>query len=523
MGFRRWAAALLALLLSLTLGACGSDPGANRTIVFEIDGAPKNVDPQLARSETELLIVRNSFEGLCRIDENGQPAPALAQDVAVQGTRYTFTLREKLKWQDDTPLTAADVVFGIRRALLPETRAPFAQRLYSIKNAKKVHEGKLSPDKLGIHAPDERTVVFELEKEDNEFLQVLATSVAMPCKEEFFQGTGGRYGLSASDILCNGPFYVRAWDSAQYLRLNRNQEYETREVRPSGVLIYFNRDPAYRADRLSDGRCDAALSPASMVDSFLQSDIHPQLVYNTTWMLVLDAGDGLFAHRELRQAAFESLDFEGLTRDLPANLIPAEGLVPPGLQVRGMYFREHAKSLTADAYRPDEAKTLLDRIIREKKISVKPIELLYSDSEVMRTLATGIAQSWQQALGLVVNIREVSRTSLQSAVSAGGFGAALVPVTSDDGSVKNLLTGISERIPLSGVSVQSDLRGADVSLSDDAFFAKLEEIEGKMARADNIFPLVHDGICLAMGKNISEIGFGFGAGEIEFLRAGKLS
>ncbi|MCU0511607.1 MAG: ABC transporter substrate-binding protein [Anaerolineae bacterium] len=53
------------------------------------------------------------FEGLTRINEYGEPAPALAQSwvVSGDGLEYVFTLRQDVLWQDGTPFSATDVVF----------------------------------------------------------------------------------------------------------------------------------------------------------------------------------------------------------------------------------------------------------------------------------------------------------------------------------------------------------------------------------------------------------------------------
>ena len=52
----------------LILGGCGAE---NFSIYFGISQMPKNVDPQKAQSQAELLAVRNCFRGLFKQDANG--------------------------------------------------------------------------------------------------------------------------------------------------------------------------------------------------------------------------------------------------------------------------------------------------------------------------------------------------------------------------------------------------------------------------------------------------------------------
>ncbi len=61
------------------------------------------------------------FEGLTRLNQFGEPVPALALDwvISSDGLEYVVRLREDVLWQDGTPFTAADV--ALTMALL---RAP---------------------------------------------------------------------------------------------------------------------------------------------------------------------------------------------------------------------------------------------------------------------------------------------------------------------------------------------------------------------------------------------------------------
>ena len=52
-----------------------------------------------------------------------------------------------------------------------------------LKNAEKINKAKLDMSKLGVTAPDEKTVVIELEYRNEELLKLLATPAAMPCSK----------------------------------------------------------------------------------------------------------------------------------------------------------------------------------------------------------------------------------------------------------------------------------------------------------------------------------------------------
>ena len=151
--------AVLALITAcLCLSAC-SDTVKDAELRLPLAVEPTALDPQIAQGSESKTVVTNCFEGLTRLDGNGETVPAAAESVSVSqdGLVYTFKLHDNKKWhinsnhealfgEDwetaiDLRVTADDFVFGLKRALDPETKAPDAQRLYMIKNAEKVHSG----------------------------------------------------------------------------------------------------------------------------------------------------------------------------------------------------------------------------------------------------------------------------------------------------------------------------------------------------------------------------------------------
>ena len=127
------------IFLILSFAACKDDDALN--IVYPISVDPECVDPQIADNDTSLLIVRNCMEGLVRIGPDGSVLPGAASEwtVSDDGLKYTFRLRQDSEWQKlnahkkilgedcfdtfDYRVTADDFLFGIIRALRPETKA----------------------------------------------------------------------------------------------------------------------------------------------------------------------------------------------------------------------------------------------------------------------------------------------------------------------------------------------------------------------------------------------------------------
>ena len=78
----------------LCLGLCGcSSAGQISTYTMVLDTMPKNLDPQVATGEEELLVITNTFDGLFEY-RNGKIAKNLCEDYSVSddGRISTFKI-----------------------------------------------------------------------------------------------------------------------------------------------------------------------------------------------------------------------------------------------------------------------------------------------------------------------------------------------------------------------------------------------------------------------------------------------
>lgn len=125
---------------------------------------PSTADPGLAKDTTSGTVVRATFDGLTRLDQNAKPMNSMAEEVKISedGLTYTFTLRDAL-WSNGDPVKASDFAFAWKRALDPKLASEYAYQLYYIKNAQKINAGQASPDELGAKALDDKTLQVTLE------------------------------------------------------------------------------------------------------------------------------------------------------------------------------------------------------------------------------------------------------------------------------------------------------------------------------------------------------------------------
>ncbi len=183
--------------------------------------------------------------------------PDLAEGLGEQsadGLTWTYRLKEGLKFEDGTPITAKTVKFGISRAWDPEIGigSPYAKSTIA------APEGYQGPYKSGdlstIKTPDDRTIVFTLKKKFPEFDAVVAQVNMTP----FPVGSGGGDEF-IKKIISSGPYKLAAYTPGSLIQLERNPNWdpETDQVRtakPDGWRFTIGLDPATIDERLMAGQ-----------------------------------------------------------------------------------------------------------------------------------------------------------------------------------------------------------------------------------------------------------------------------
>lgn len=130
----------------------------------------KTLDPARATGSTEGRLLFELFEGLLRMMPEGDPDPvtglqpmapkpgmAKSFEVTDDNKRYTFRLRDGIRWTDGTPVTSHDFAWSWQRVLHPGTASEYAFHLHSIPFAKAYNEGVVEVgDRVEVELWDRR-------------------------------------------------------------------------------------------------------------------------------------------------------------------------------------------------------------------------------------------------------------------------------------------------------------------------------------------------------------------------------
>lgn len=125
-----------------------------------------SLDPHQTVAAGTREVLFNIFEGLVKPNSDGEMIPAVAEEYTLSedGTTYTFTLREGVKFHNGQTVTAEDVVYSINRcAAVPEGQEkPLVAAFSAVKS---------------VEALDEKTVAVTIAQRDLEFISYMTAAI----------------------------------------------------------------------------------------------------------------------------------------------------------------------------------------------------------------------------------------------------------------------------------------------------------------------------------------------------------
>lgn len=457
---KRLISVVLAFALMISLASC-SGRGKDRSLLYAIPASPKTLDPQYTSETGAKIIINNIFEGLVRFDMQGNIIPGIAESwqISQDGLTYTFRLKEGTEWFcpsgiksefgeelynrfSTEKVTAHDFAFAFKRAVMPATMSASAHRFSVIENAPDIIAGIESPEKLGVTAVDDFTLTIRLSEKCDDFLQRLTESAFMPCNEDFFKATGGRYGLSNRYILCNGPFYVSSWDSSSSLTIKKNTYYAGgQEVLPASVVFTFDPSKESVAKKVSAGSVSAAVIPYNC--DLPENATVAKESADTVFGFVFNCSDASLSNESLRKALSMTVD-TSFFEDIDENTDIVKGIIPGSCKVGAYNYREAVGVQTKQlAFNKGNAVRHWEQALTELETS--KIQLTVLTPDWLETPVRRQLQLWQQNFGidLGITVEVADSAKIESAVASGDFQIALTGMGTAGDSAVDFLESLS--------------------------------------------------------------------------------
>ncbi len=179
---------------------------------------------------------------------------------------WTYTLRDGLKYEDGTPITSKDVKYGVARSLdkdtFPNGPTYFNDFLKDVPEGYSVYKNKNLADLKSIETPDDKTIIFHLNKPFSSFdyFAQLASTAPVPQAKD----TGTKY---KEHVISSGPYKFTTYQSGKLLELDRNPNYDPatdpdsgRKALPDKLTVQIGINAADLDNRLMSGDLDVDIA-----------------------------------------------------------------------------------------------------------------------------------------------------------------------------------------------------------------------------------------------------------------------
>jgi oligopeptide transport system substrate-binding protein len=264
---------------------------------------PRSLQPQAASGSDEISILSATNRGLLYYDVEGNIVPALAADmpeISEDGLTYTFTLADGIAYSDGTPIVAEDFVRAARTLADPRNAFDYGYEACWIAGVDAVLgtdfgcsegdtpyldaeagtfddatiEGLL--DEIGVTAPDESTVVFELKTPASFFLNIVAMWLFTPVHPEQTSYA------EAADLKSSGPFMVTAWSHNAQIVLEPNPNWTGQAPSVARIEHNIGGDPVAALAAWERGDLDIISVPSTEVRRVLDDPQYADMISRGT-------------------------------------------------------------------------------------------------------------------------------------------------------------------------------------------------------------------------------------------------
>lgn len=402
----------LALLSAIFLG-CGfgdeersEEARIEKSILAYSDGEEaESLDPAKTRGVTGHRLILGLFEGLTwpdPVDLKAKPGVAESWDVSNGGKTYTFHLRKNAIWSNGDPVTAEDFRWSWIRALDPKTAAEYAWIMYYVKGAQAFNKGQGPAEGVGVSAPDDHTLVVELENATPFFPDLVSFGFYMPVHRKTVEANPKKWAASPELWVSNGPFVLSDFRTGDKYVLTKNERWWNAEtVSLNEIHSIISSDHMTLYNKYKNGELDWVTSvPVAVIDEAKTLPGYRDDEYLGTYYYRFNVTKKPFDDPRVRMALNLAIDKKTICEKVTrGGQVPATSFVPASM---GKYtYYDPIDGLGHD---PERARKLLADAGYPGGEGWPATELLYNTSESHKKVAEAIVDMWEKTLGIRISL-----------------------------------------------------------------------------------------------------------------------
>jgi oligopeptide transport system substrate-binding protein len=402
--------------------ACSPSPGpspdsrnlaAEQTFRIAVSTDPGSLDPVQNEFAYEAALTRQYTEALLKPTsdlKDVQGAAAESYVLSPDGTKYTFKLRRNARYNDGSPVRAADYVYAWQRILDPRVAAPYADFFTIIKGGEamraldpKTDRDKIDPafKSLGLRAVDDYTFEVTLAEPAAYFKWIAALFNSGPVKKDVIDRYGSeKWATNPDTLITNGPYKVKEFAYKNHYTLVPNPNYWGPKPIITTYTVHVIEDSVAAYAKYKTGELDQVyLPPANDEEVKSSKELTAQLLkqnqFSMSW-LYFNNTKAPFDNQKVRMAFAKGFDRNAWISDLQKGRgRPSTTLIPEGMN------GHHPEIGKEQDFDPAAAKQLL----RESQVSpdvLNSIHFLTRDRPLDKQYAQFFVAQFKTNLGLNV-------------------------------------------------------------------------------------------------------------------------
>jgi peptide/nickel transport system substrate-binding protein len=275
-------------------GAAGSDGGQKGGTITQLTGAEQwqHVDPQRMYTGSDIAFFTGyTTRTLTQYKYSAGPdgttiVPDMATDLGTpneDATSWSFTLRDGVSFEDGTPVTCADIKYGVSRTFATDVITDGPTYAISYLDVPKLEDGSSEYkgpflaegsivagfDKAVTCSEDNKTITFNLNRSVADFNYTVTLPAFSPVPQA--SDTGEKYDDA---VVATGPYIISEYTKGQKMTLVRNENWDPASddyhpAYPDQVVVLFAQDEAAIDQRLI---ADAPEDQATIAYGNVQSE-----------------------------------------------------------------------------------------------------------------------------------------------------------------------------------------------------------------------------------------------------------
>ncbi len=392
--------------------AVSGEPSNGGSVTVGISQDLDSLDPHKATSAGTSEVLFNIFEGLMKASPDGGVIPAVASDyeISSDGTVYTFTLREGVKFHNGDEVTLEDVLYSLERCAGSENDGvPLISAFSNVESISSDADGR---------------VVITLLEPSLEFLNSMTAQII----------PAGSGSTQSTNPVGTGPFSFVSYTPQSSLVMERFDDYWGEAAHLESVTFQIVSDTNTLVMGLNGGTMDMVIHMPNTMASSIDSSF---TVLTDTMKLVqalyINNAIEPFDDVRVRQAMYYAINVEEII-----DFVCDGAGVPTGTSMYPAFTKYFVAEL-ADVYQQDieKAKALLAEAGYPDGFSMT----ITVPSNYAQHVDTGLVVAQQLAqVGITAEVVEVTWETWVSDVYRGReFEATVCGIAASDMTAREML------------------------------------------------------------------------------------